>query len=138
MVLIGAVGVLVGIILNILAIQKFGLGLPGVAMATSIAHFFYATVLIVVAFRNYTRRLTEHIKFLVQLYSPFVWVAILLFMLQGFTFKSSGNIWCDLGGVFLKGIIFLLFSMPLVYYANKKTGVLSLVKEAYARKHKKT
>jgi len=137
MVLIGAVGIFAGAILNIIAIQKLGLGLAGVAVATSISHFFYATVLITVAFSNYTKKISEHLRFFLQLYAPFVWVAVLMFVLRGFTFNSSGDMWCDLRGVILKAIVFILACLPLVYYANKKTSVLRLAKEAYMQRHDK-
>lgn len=134
MILIGAISIFVGAVLNYLFIRRLNLGLPGVAIGTSIAYFFYSTVLIVFAFKNYTSRFYSHIKLLAQLYLPFLWVWILLLILQSFVFISSGNIFKDFYITFYKSLIFLFCCIPLMLYANKKTSILSLLKRTYLQK----
>lgn len=136
MVVIAAFAIIIAATLNYIFVKEFHFGLKGIALGTSITYFLYITTLMVCAFRNYTKKLSSHVKFFVELYFPFVWVLMFLLILQGFTFNVSGNFFKDFSIVFYKGLVFLLGCLPLILYANKKTAILTLIRKMYFLKGK--
>ena len=137
MVVIGLLSISLGVGLNYLFVRKLNMGLPGVAIATGIAYFAYATILIYFAFLNYTKKFLAHAIFFCQLYSPLVWVIVILLILKVFTFKASGDLARDSLLIFLKSAVFLASCIPLLIYANKKTAIVSLLKSTYLKNNKK-
>ncbi|NQU73711.1 MAG: hypothetical protein HQ547_03260 [Candidatus Omnitrophica bacterium] len=136
MIVIGFLSVVTGVVLIKFLVQKLSLGIEGVAIATTITYFIYASMLISYAFMHYTKNIFSHLKFFIQLYFPFLWMVGLLVALQIFVFKASGRISEDLSAISFKAVIFLLGWMPLLFYANRKTAVLTLFKEAYLKRKK--
>ena len=132
-VIIGFVSIVIAAALNYLLVVGFHLGLPGIAMGTAVTYFLYTTVVIIAAFKNYTKNIVVHLKFFAELYFPFIWAVAWLVILQAFVFNASGSFFRDLSIVFCKGIIFLIACLPLVYYANRKTKIMTLLKSAYAK-----
>ena len=133
MVIIGFVSIVIAVVLNYLFVINFQLGLSGIAMGTAVTYFLYTTAVIIVAFKNYTKNIVVHLKFFAELYSPFIWAVAWLVILQAFVFNASGSFFRDLSIVFCKGVIFLITCLPLVYYANRKTKIMTLLKSAYAK-----
>ena len=134
MVLICASCVLLGAAFIYIFVRKFNLGLSGAAIGASLAYFCYATALSSYAFKNYTREISHHLLFLMELYLPFIWVVSLLLLLGSFTSTISGNIIKDLSMLCYREGVFLLACLPLIFYGNKKTGILRMLKEAYLKK----
>ena len=134
MVVIGIFSIVIAVVLNYVLVSKFHLGLPGIAIGTSITYFLYTTILMAYAFKNYTKRFLSHLKFFIELYLPFFWVLMLLLILQGFVFKISGTFFEDFSIILCKSVVLLLSCLPLMSYANRKTEVLSLLKKVYIRK----
>lgn len=130
-VLIGTMCIFLGVGLNYLFVKKFDLGLSGIAIGTSLVYFIYVTILIAYSYSKYTKKVLSHLGFFIKVYLPFFWILILLWALRIFTFRASGNIYKDFYIVFYKGIVFLLSCLPLILYANKKTGILTLAKDTY-------
>jgi len=136
MVAIGIFSIIVGVVLIYIFVDRFQFGLAGVAIGTSIAHFLYSTILISVAFRNYTKSFFSHFKFFLELYFPFFWALTALLILRGFVFESSGNFFGDFSVIFYKGLIFLVSCVPLILYGNKRTAILTLLKNKYILKRR--
>jgi len=134
MVAIGIVCILIAVALNYTAVTKFNLGLCGIAIGTSLAHFTYATVLMIFAFRNYTKKLSSHFKFLTQLYVPIIWVAALLFILRVFTSDVSGVLSKDFLTASFKASIFLSGCLPLLFYVNRRTNIFTLLKQNWFKR----
>jgi len=137
MVFIGTVCIFIGAGLNYLFVRRFDLGLPGIAIGTSLTHFLFSVILLIYAFRHYTKKFFDQLKFILELYLPFIWVLIVLFLSHAFVFTSSNSLIRDFSIVFLKGTVFLLACAPLILYANKKTAILTLIKNAYMEKRQK-
>lgn len=136
MVFIGIFAIAVAAGLNYILVKRFNFGLSGIAFGTSIAYFCYTTTLTICAYRNYTKRILSHLKFFAGLYIPFLWVLILLLIIQGFVFKTTDNFFEDFLVVFYKGLMFLLGCLPLILYANKKTAIFALIKNTYFKRTK--
>ena len=56
--------------------------------------------------------------------------------LRAFIASKGDNLTHDCYVVFLKGIFFILACIPLVIYVNKKTSVVSLIKEILCEKQR--
>jgi len=136
MVPISAFCVVLAIIFIYLFSKKMNLGLSGVAIGASLAHFLHATILMVYALRNYTKRFFDHIRFFAELYVPFLWVVFLLLALRLFIFRPSGDVVVDILHSSLKCVIFIGCCIPLILYANKRTGIFVMLKKAYFKKTK--
>ena len=133
-VFIGVFSVFLAAMSIYLFIKRFNLGLSGVAIGASLGYLSYATILMAYAFRNYTKKYLSHLKFFAELYFPFIWVVIVLLLLRVFSFKTRGIFLKDFSIILYKGIIFLVSSIPLILYANKKTGILTILKRTYLRR----
>lgn len=138
LVFIGMASIALAVLLNCVLVKRLNMGLSGIALGTSISYFCYATILIICAFSNYTTRVMSHLKFFAELYAPFLWAIAALFLLRGLKFDSSGSFSRDLSGIFYKESVFLTACAPLFLYANKRTGILALVKKIYFEKGLKT
>jgi len=116
-----AISVIVAIILNYFFIIN-GYGINGVAIATAISYFFYSTCILIYSFRHYIPRITQLIKFFVKIYLPFLYI-ILILILSNFI-PITGNLLRDIFLTALKLVIFMVFSLPLIWIVNKKTGIV--------------
>jgi len=134
MVFIGTACIVLGAAANYIMVRKLGLGLSGIAIGTSLTFLVYATVVIAYSFGYYTKAFMEHVKFFARLYSPLIWILVILLILRAFSFKTSGDFTIDLLKVVYKELIFLVGCLPLAYYANKKTAVLALIRNTYFKK----
>ena len=116
-----AISVIIAIILNYFFIIN-GYGINGVAIATAISYFFYSTCILIYSFRHYIPRITQLIKFFAKIYLPFLYI-ILILALSNFI-PITGNLLRDILLTFLKLIVFMVFSLPLIWLVNKKTGIV--------------
>lgn len=130
MVIIGSFSVLIGIILIKFFIVNLAMGILGVAIATGITYFIFSTALICYAYKHYTKKIFSHLKLFTELYLPFVWVVFILIILRAFSFKSSGILLSDITMILFKSILFLFACIPLLFYVNRKTEVLVLLKSS--------
>lgn len=133
MVIIAVFAIIFAVVLNYGLVCKLHLGLSGIAVSMSITYFLYATVLLTYAFRHYTKNLFDLLKFFTQIYFPFIWISICLAALGAFSYKFSGIILKDLIPVLYKSLAFIVLCIPLILYCNRKTKLLALFKNAYAK-----
>ena len=132
--LIQLVSVMLAIILNYFFIIN-GYGINGVAIATAISYFFYSTWILVYSFRHYITKITDIMKFLVRIYVPYLYIILLLALSN--LIPITGNLLRDILFTVTKLIIFLVFSIPLIWLANKKTGVVKHFFDMVALRFKK-
>ena len=116
-----AISIIIAIILNYLFIIN-GYGIKGVAIATAITYFFYSTCILIYSFGHYIHRITEFIKLFSKTYAPFLYITLILALSN--LIPITGNLSRDISLTLLKLVIFMVFSLPLVWLANKKTGVV--------------
>jgi len=123
--------VIITILLNIFFV-KLGWGIEGVAYATSIGFFLYATSIIYYAFKQYSNKIREFLKYIIEIYIPFGYMLILLFITELLSKAANGfNKWITTSGIL---ILFSIFSIPLILRANKKTGIINLFLNTLSRK----
>ena len=115
------ISIMLAIILNYIFIIN-GYGIKGVAIATAISYFFYSTCILVYSFRHYITRITQLIKFFIKTYIPYLYIILLLALSN--LIPITGNLLRDILLTVLKLTVFIVFSLPLVWLANKKTGVV--------------
>ncbi|MFA5147267.1 MAG: oligosaccharide flippase family protein [Candidatus Omnitrophota bacterium] len=134
MVMISGACVALSIFFIYIAVRRFNLGLAGVAIGASLAYLSYTSALISYAFTHYTKKVSEHVRFLAELYMPLVWVIAMLFIVRAFRTDVSGRIGADLISMFGKSAVFLIGCIPLALFANKKTGIITLLRSTYMKK----
>jgi len=130
LVIIGIICVILSIFLNLIFIRMFHLGITGVALGTAIAYFTYSFFLITYAMNHYIESLYKKAAFFINLYGPLLWVLFVTFVLK-FMFKYDyKNLWSDTMMTSLQISIFLMLTMPLLFYANKKINLKHRLRNA--------
>jgi len=86
------------------------------------SYFFYSTCILVYSFGHYITRITQLIKFFVKIYAPFLYIILILALSN--IIPITGNLSRDILLTTLKLAVFIVLSIPLVWLANKKTGVV--------------
>jgi len=132
--LIQAISIMLAITLNYFFIIK-GYGINGVAIATAISYFFYSTCIIFYSFKHYFHKITKIIKFFVRTYIPYLY--IILFLALSNLVPITGNLLRDILLTTIKLAIFAVFSIPLIWIANKKTGIVKTFFDMVLLKFKK-
>ena len=128
LVAVSGVGVALAWGLNVLLIRS-GMGIAGVALGTSCAYCVTATVTITLAARNYTSTPGEIVRLLTRTYLPFLYASLALFAID----LAWPTVQPTLKGTVLvlvaKLLVFLVACLPLVWYANRQTGIITLLRE---------
>lgn len=124
LIIIGFISIMCSGILNYIFIDKFSLGLNGVAVAMLGTYFIYGTILISYALSHYTKVFSEHLKFLIRLYLPIVWMAGVLFLINSFLIYSYLSLLQDIFIALIRIFIIMLASMPLILYIHKRTDII--------------
>jgi len=132
--LIQAISIIIAIILNYIFIMK-GYGINGVAIATAISYFFYSTCVLVYSFRHYINRVTQLIKFFAKTYIPYLYIILILALSN--LIPITGDLSRDILLTVLKLVILIVFSLPLVWLVNKKTGVVKTFLDMVVLRFKK-
>jgi len=120
-ILFQAISVILAIILNYIFIIK-GYGIKGVAVATAISYLFYAMGIMIYSFNHYIHGFIDYLKFFTKIGIPFLYTIVILALSN--LIPISGNLSRDILLTLLKLVIFIVFSLPLVWIVNKKTGVV--------------
>lgn len=128
LVLISVVSIAVCVLANLLFLNIFGLGIKGVALGTSFAYFVYSLLLIGYAMRRYLTGLYEKLKFLIQVYTPILWVMAIFYFFRFFLVYKYESIYGDVKDVLLRLMLFLALTFPLLFYANRKAALLGMLK----------
>jgi O-antigen/teichoic acid export membrane protein len=99
---------------------KIGLGINGVAIGTSIASFAYFIFTLVYAMRHFAAS-REIFRFIWIIILPLIYIVALIAVCQYFIHTHNEYL-----EVLIKIIILILAYMPLLFYIERKTNVLSL------------
>jgi len=123
--------IIITILLNVLFV-KLEWGIEGVALATSIGFFLYATAIIHYAFKQYSGKIRDFIKYTTEIYFPFVYMLGSLFIIGLFSKLFTGsNEWIT---TIVMLIVFSICSIPLIMRANRKTGIINIFLATLKRK----
>ena len=116
-----AVSILLAIILNYFFIIR-GYGINGVAIATAISYFFYNICIFLNSFNHYIKGFAGYLKFFLRIYVPIFYVIALLVISDNF--QIIGILSKDILLTFIKFVVFIILCIPLIWIANKRTGVI--------------
>ena len=130
LVAVSGVGVALAWGLNVLLIWS-GMGIAGVALGTSCAYCITATVTIILAARHYVSTLGEIVCLLARTYLPFLYASLALFTIDLAWPAVQPTLKGAVLVVVAKLLVFLVASLPLVWYANRQTGIVTLLRDAF-------
>lgn len=121
-----ASGALLTAVLNY-AFIKLGWGINGVALGSAISYFLYSSSLIAYGLSYFLFRVGEVLRFFGRIVAPFLYsfgiLVVLDLVLKG-EGMSLGN---DVFITFIKLVIFAILSIPLLWYINRGTGVVTML-----------
>lgn len=129
LVAVSGVGIALAWGLNVLLIRR-GMGIAGVALGTSCAYFITATVTIGLAARHYIFTLGGIVRLLARTYLPFLYASLALFTIDLAWPAARPTVEGTVLVITAKLLVFLVASLPLVWYANRQTGIVILLRDA--------
>lgn len=121
-----ALGALLTAILNYVFI-KLGWGITGVALGSAISYFFYSFSLIAYGLTYLHFRAGGVLRFFGQVLVPFVYSFGILVVLDLVLKGDSMSLGNDILITFIKLVIFAILSIPLLWYINRQTGVVTML-----------
>lgn len=102
---------------------KMGFGITAVAIGLLLSFLFTGTVIFIYALGHYLKNMLKCLLYLISLYLPLLYiVAIVLF--NEVVISSSVDLFSDTQKLIIKLGVLSIFSLPLIYIADKKTGVI--------------
>lgn len=108
----------IAFIISLFFVLVIRMQINGVALATLVSQFIFTTILISYSYRFYTKNLLEHLKLLMILYLPFLWIMIAMLGTK-FCYPRQISLKGDLLSMLVGCVIFLIFSSPLIYNVIK-------------------
>jgi len=122
--------IIITTLLNIFFV-KLGWGINGVAYATSIGFFLYASAIIYYAFKQYSNQIKDFLKYMGEIYLPFIYMLGILFFLR----LLSGVLVGFHGWILtlIEVIIFSIFSIPLIFLVNQKTEIIHIFLDTFRK-----
>lgn len=133
MVQFNLLAVIICITLNYLFVKAFNMGLIGVALGTTLSHFILSTMLISYVFSFYTRDIKNHLILFFKLYLPILWVLGILCIFRFFFSYRYISLSGDIFRALIFNFVLVLCCMPLLYYVNKRTEILTLTLDMIRR-----
>ncbi|MEK6733181.1 MAG: oligosaccharide flippase family protein [Candidatus Omnitrophota bacterium] len=103
---------------------KIGFGTVGAAMGLLLSCFFIGSVMFLYAINEYTRDFIKTIGYLAVSCIPLLYIMSVV-VFNEVIIKNSQDLPSDIFIVILKLGSLLILSFPLIYIANKKTGILT-------------
>ncbi len=120
------------ITLNVLLVYiavKLNMGLLGVTLGTVASSFVFSTLLSNNFLHHYKVGFRSRMKFYIQNYAPFVYMLGCLFFVSMLSVKIYPGIVGDSITFFIQLVLFFALNIPLIFYINKKTGIVAEMKK---------
>ena len=119
--------IFINAMLNYILIRN-GMGINGVAVGTAITYFLYNISILILTMKQYEARYSKRLKFLLMIYSPFIYALILMLSMDFMFQMKVVNIWHDAIYTSIKiGIFCILYSLVFIFI-RKQTAVQKLSK----------
>jgi O-antigen/teichoic acid export membrane protein len=116
--IIFTLGILLVIFFSYMSI-RMELGINGVAIGTTTAYFIVSFIAIWYTLMQFKSTNHECVKFLILIYTPFLYSLCLLIFLDSFLIFRITGFWSDLFYTFVKiSIFYLMFSIILLFVKN--------------------
>ena len=98
---------------------RMGWGINGVAVGSSLSYFLATTMLFYYTLRLFQERKTQLLKFILLICVPFIYSAIIIYILERFMPTMAGNIWIDMFYSILNILIFSVsYSLIFIPFRN--------------------
>jgi O-antigen/teichoic acid export membrane protein len=123
--------IVVSVFLNYLAISN-GYGLLGVAAATTVTYLVYFVYLLAFSLKNFSRVLKKNLSEFFILVFPLLYMILMIYLIQMISPDYDG-IFLGFGIAVAKYLLFLVLSIPLWLYIEKKTGIFRLAIQEFLR-----
>lgn len=108
---------------------NLGLNIQGVAFCVIASNILFTTLLINCFLKEYSVGVSSRIKFLLYVYYPFLYMVILIWIVNFINFSHKNFLINDLANIFCRLIAFIILNLPLLFYINKKTNILGEIKK---------
>ena len=116
-------GILIGSLSSVIFINM-GYGLTGPALGLLFAFFFIGAVVFIYALNHYVKSAVKCLIYLAGLCVPLIYILAIEF-LNGAVVSNSADVFSDSIKLVIKLAVLFIFSLPLAYIANNKTGIIS-------------
>ena len=116
-------GIVIAFLFSIVLI-KMGYGLIAPAFGLLFAFFFIGSVVFMYAISNYVKSAIKCLIYLAGICVPLIYIIAIVFFNEAVV-SSSAEIFSDSIKLVIKLAVLFVFSLPLVYIANNKTGVIT-------------
>jgi len=124
MIVLSLFGISLAMFFNYLFIKKLNCNIEGVAAAMLITYFIYSTAFMAYAFRHYSKKFSHVLLFLGEIYLPFVWLVLVVSVLNSFFIISGQALKIDCAHLFFRLSLFVIAYLPLLYYLERKTSII--------------
>ena len=101
-----------------------GFGITGVAFGFLLSSFFIGSTIFIYAIHYYIKNILESFLYLCSLWLPLLYMIALLYLGE-IVIMSSTDLFMDALKLVVKLGSLFIFSLPLMYIANNKTGIVS-------------
>jgi len=129
MVYMGVAAIVLGVVLNYFFLKELHLGLAGVALSTLVTFFIYSFLYIGFAFSHFSKKFFRHVVLFIELYAPIFLIGFVMWFLQALFHDRQLSLWQDARVLAIQTVILLIFYLPLFYYINRKTHIISKIIE---------
>ncbi|MBC8473952.1 MAG: hypothetical protein H8D54_03990 [Candidatus Omnitrophica bacterium] len=103
-----------------------GLGIVGVSIGLFLAFFFIGSVIFIYALNHYMRNKIRCVLYFFSLCAPLLYMGIVVLFIERYI-QGSSAVLLDAVALSIKLGMILIFSLPLLYIAHKKTEVIKEV-----------
>jgi len=106
---------------------KLGWGITGVALGSAIAYFLYSSSLVAYGLSYFHFRVGEMLGFFGRIVAPFLYSFGILVVLDLVLKGDSVSLGNDVLITCIKLVIFAILSIPLLWYINRQTKVVTML-----------
>lgn len=127
LILISLLCTVISVITNLIFLNILHLGINGVAWASFLSYFFYSLFLIGYAASHYMKNARQIGVFLSHLYGPLLWTMVVYSGFKIIFHYSFNSFKSDIFNMALECGLFLVLTLPLLFYANKKVALIEIL-----------
>lgn len=130
LIIFNLLAIFINLILGYLFLNRYGLGIKGVAFSVLITSVFYTTCVLTYNLKYYFKKFFEYLRYFIRLYLPTAYIFFITSVIMRlFTWPPQGFSELMLRFV-IQVFLFLIFSLPVIILLSQRTHFLKWVREA--------
>lgn len=110
-----------------------GFGILSIPIGLLLSFFFIGSAIFLYAMKHYVKSTIKCVSYLLTLYLPLFYTLLVILFINTVVINSS-EVLLDVARLFIRFGMLCLFSLPVIYIAHKKTGILHDVAGIIRRK----